>query len=159
MAGSNLTGVGGVSATLAELPGLAGRAVGPTEWRRMTQERVDEFADVTEDHNYIHVDPERAKDSPFGGTIAHGYLSVAMLAPISQELLQVTDAVTGVNYGMDRLRFPAPLAVGAEFRGRGEIAEVTEIRGGMQVKVDLTVEVRDSPKPALVAECLFRYYA
>jgi acyl dehydratase len=159
MAGSNLTGVCGVSATLAELPGLTGRAIGPTEWRRMTQERVDEFADVTEDHNYIHVDVERAKDSPFGGTIAHGYLTVSLLAPISQELLQVTDAATSVNYGMDRLRFPAPLPVGAEFRGRGEILEVTEIKGGTQVKVAFAVEVKDAPKPALVAECLFRHYA
>jgi len=144
--------------TLAELPGLAGQRLGPTEWREMTQERVNEFADVTEDHNYIHVDPERAKDSPFGGTIAHGYLSVALLAPISQQLIDVSDA-TGVNYGMDRLRFPAPLPVGAQFRGAGEVAEVTEIKGGMQVKVTFTLEVQGQERPALVADCLFRYYA
>ena len=108
--------------TLTELPGLAGQRLGPTDWREMTQERVNEFADVTEDHNYIHVDPERAKDSPFGGTIAHGYLSVALLAPISQQLLEVSDAKTSVNYGMDRLRFPAPLPVGKAFRGVGEVA-------------------------------------
>jgi len=144
--------------TLAELPGLAGQRLGPTEWREMTQARVNEFADVTEDHNYIHVDPERAKVSPFGGTIAHGYLSVALLAPISQQLLDVQGA-TGVNYGMDRLRFPAPLPVGAEFRGSGEVLDVTEVKGGMQVKVTLTVEVRDQERPALVADCLFRYYA
>jgi acyl dehydratase len=145
--------------TLAELPGLTGQRLGPTQWREMTQERVDEFADVTEDHNYIHVDPERAKDSPFGGTIAHGYLSVAMLAPISQQLLDVSDATTSVNYGMDRLRFPAPLPVGKEFRGVAEVAEVIEIKGGMQVKVTFTLEVRDQERPALVADCLFRYYA
>jgi acyl dehydratase len=144
--------------TLAELPGLAGQRLGPTEWREMTQARVNEFADVTEDHNYIHVDPERAKNSPFGGTIAHGYLSVALLAPISQQLLDVQGA-TGVNYGMDRLRFPAPLPVGGEFRGSGEVLDVTEVKGGMQVKVKLTVEVRDQERPALVADCLFRYYA
>jgi acyl dehydratase len=125
----------------------------------MTQRRVNEFADVTEDHNYIHVDPQRAKDSPFGGTIAHGYLSVALLAPISQALLDVSDAATSVNYGMDRLRFPAPLRVGAQFRGAGEVVEVTDIKGGMQVKVTLTLEVRDQERPALVADCLFRYYA
>jgi len=145
--------------TLAEVPTLAGRHLGHTDWREMTQERVDQFADVTEDHNYIHVDVERAKSSPFGGTIAHGYLSVALLAPISQELLSVTDATTSVNYGMDRLRFPAPLPVGAEFRGAGEITEVSEIKGGMQVKATFALEVKDQPKPALVAECLFRYYA
>ncbi len=146
-------------ATLADLPALAGRRLGPTQWREMTQERVDEFADVTEDHNYIHVDVERAKASPFGGTIAHGYLSVALLAPISQELLSVTDAATSVNYGIDRLRFPAPLPVGAAFRGAGEITEVSEVTGGMQVKVAFTLEVKDQAKPALVADCLFRYYA
>jgi acyl dehydratase len=146
-------------ATLAELPALAGHRLGPTEWREMTQERVNEFADVTEDHNYIHVDAERAKASPFGGTIAHGYLSVALLAPISQTLLSVSDAATSVNYGIDRLRFPAPLPVGAAFRGTGEIAEVSEVKGGMQVKVTFTLEVRDQAKPALVADCLFRYYA
>ena len=145
--------------TLTELPGLVGQHLGSTEWREMTQERVNEFADVTEDHNYIHVDPDRAKDSPFGGTIAHGYLSVALLAPISQALLDVSDAATSVNYGMDRLRFPAPLRVGAQFRGAGEVVEVTDIKGGMQVKVTLTLEVRDQERPALVADCLFRYYA
>ena len=144
--------------TLAELPGLAGQHLGRTEWRPMTQERVNAFADVTEDHNYIHVDPERAKDSPFGSTIAHGYLSVALLAPISMALLSVSDAATSVNYGMDRLRFPAPLPVGAEFRGGAEVAEVTEVKGGMQVKLVMTVEVRGAEKPALVAECLYRYY-
>ena len=144
--------------TLAEVPALVGRRLGHTDWREMTQERVDRFADVTEDHNYIHVDVERAKASQFGGTIAHGYLTVSLLAPISQQLLQVTDA-TGVNYGMDRLRFPAPLPVGAEFRGTGEVKEVSEIKGGMEAKVLLAVEVRGSERPALIADCLFRYYA
>ena len=144
--------------TLAEVPALAGRHLGHTDWREMTQERVDQFADVTEDHNYVHVDVERAKASPFGGTIAHGYLTVSLLAPISQQLLDVTDA-TGVNYGMDRLRFPAPLPVGAEFRGAGEVTEVSEVKGGMQAKVALTVEVKGSDRPALIADCLFRYYA
>jgi len=144
--------------TLAEVPALAGRPLGHTDWREMTQERVDRFADVTEDHNYIHVDVERAKQSPFGGTIAHGYLTVSLLAPISQQLLEVTDA-TGVNYGMDRLRFPAPLPVGAEFRGAGEVTEVSEVKGGVQAKVLLTVEIQGSDRPALIADCLFRYYA
>ena len=144
--------------TLAEVPTLVGRRLGHTDWREMTQERVDRFADVTEDHNYIHVDVERAKASQFGGTIAHGYLTVSLLAPISQQLLEVTDA-TGVNYGMDRLRFPAPLPVGAEFRGTGEVKEVSEIKGGMQATVLMAVEVKGSERPALIADCLFRYYA
>ena len=144
--------------TLAEVPTLVGRRLGHTDWREMTQERVDQFADVTEDHNYIHVDVERAKASQFGGTIAHGYLTVSLLAPISQQLLEVTDA-TGVNYGMDRLRFPAPLPVGAQFRGTGEVKEVSEIKGGMQATVLLAVEVKGSERPALIADCLFRFYA
>ena len=144
--------------TLAEVPTLVGRRLGHTDWREMTQDRVDAFADVTEDHNYIHVDVERAKASQFGGTIAHGYLTVSLLAPISQQLLEVTDA-TGVNYGMDRLRFPAPLPVGAEFRGTGEVKDVSEIKGGMQAKVLLAVEVKGSERPALIADCVFRYYA
>jgi acyl dehydratase len=143
---------------LAELPSLAGQRLGPTDWREMTQERVDAFADVTEDHNYIHVDPERARESPFGGTIAHGYLSVAMLAPISQELLDVTGA-TGVNYGMDRLRFPAPLPVGARYRGSAEVTAVEDVKGGAQVKATFTIEVEGQERPAVVAECLLRYYA
>ena len=144
--------------TLAEVPTLVGRRLGHTDWREMTQERVNAFADVTEDHNYIHVDVERAKASQFGGTIAHGYDPVSLLAPISQQLLEVTDA-TGVNYGMDRLRFPAPLPVGAEFRGTGEVKEASEIKGGMQATVLLAVEVKGSERPALIADCVFRYYA
>jgi len=149
----------GLVTTLAELPGHAGAVLGPTAWRAMTQERVNQFADVTEDHNPIHVDVDHARTTPFGGTIAHGYLSVSLLAPVSQALLQVTDAGTSINYGMDRLRFPAPLAVGAEFRGRAEIREVVELDGGVQVKLAMTIEVRGQDRPALAAECLFRYYA
>ena len=159
MSTSEITTGNALMTTLAGLSGAEGTKLGPTEWRTMTQERVDAFADVTEDHNFIHVDAERAKSSPFGGTIAHGYLSVSLLAPISQQLLQVRDAGTSVNYGMDRLRFPAPLPVGAEFRGSGEIVEVSEVKGGVQVKATFAIEVRDQPKPALVAECQFRYYA
>jgi acyl dehydratase len=145
--------------TLAELPGLAGQRLGPTDWREMTQARVNEFADVTEDHNYIHVDPERAKESPFGGTIAHGYLTVSLLAPITQQLLEVSDAKTSINYGMDKLRFPGPLPVGAEFRGAAEVTDVATIDGGAQVKLAVTVEVKDAPRPALAAEVLLRFYA
>ena len=145
--------------SLSRLPELSGQPLGHTEWREMTQERVDAFADVTEDHNYIHVDPERAKGSPFGGTIAHGYLTVSLLAPITQSLLEVSDARTSINYGMDKLRFPGPLPVGTEFRGAAEIADVATFVGGAQVKLAVTVEVRDAPRPALAAEVLLRFYA
>ena len=149
----------GVVTDIAGLAALAGSELGATEWRQMTQQRVDAFAEVTEDHNFIHVDPQRAAATPFGGTIAHGYLTLSLLAPVTQELLTVTDANLSINYGLDRVRFPAPLPVGAWFRGSARLGEVTPIDGGVQVHVTATVEVRDQPKPALVAECVFRYYA
>jgi len=144
--------------TIADAPLQVGRKVGPTEWRRMTQERVNQFAEVTGDHNFIHVDPVRARQTPFGGTIAHGYLTLSLLAPISQELLVVTDAAASINYGLNKLRFPAPLPVGAEFRGHGEVLEVTALETGVQVVAAFTIEIKGAAKPALVAECLFRYY-
>jgi acyl dehydratase len=144
--------------TIAEAPLQVGRKLGPTEWRRMTQEQVNQFAEVTGDRNFIHVDPQRARDTAFGGTIAHGYLTLSLLAPISQQLLVVTDASTSINYGLNKLRFPGPLPVGAEFRGRGEIVEVTPFEKGVQITAAFTVEVKDATRPALAAECLFRYY-
>lgn len=144
--------------TIDELPLHVGRKLGPTEWQPMTQERVNDFAGSTDDHNFIHVDPERARETPFHGTIAHGYLTLSMLAPISQKLLNVEDAGTSINYGLNKVRFPAPLKVGADFRGTAEILDATPIDGGVQVTALLTVEVKDARKPALVAEGLFRYY-
>ena len=144
---------------IASLPAHVGEQLGPTPWRVFTQEDVNQFADLTDDHNFIHVDPERASQTPFGGTIAHGYFTLAMLAPVSQALIEVCDLRMGVNYGLDKVRFPAPVPVGARFRGTGRIAEVTEIDGGAQAKVVLTIEVEGNEKPAVVAECLFRYYA
>jgi acyl dehydratase len=144
--------------TMADLPDHVGMHLGPTEWQVMEQERVNAFADATDDHQYIHVDVERAKESPFGGTIAHGYLTLSLLAPITMQLLQVSDAVAGINYGLDRVRFPAPLPVGAEWRGSGEIVSVDEVSGGLQVKLRATVEVKGSEKPAMVAECLVRMF-
>ena len=143
---------------LAGLPALAGKHAGFTEWQTMEQARVDTFADATDDHQWIHVDVERAQASPFGGTIAHGYLTLSLVAPISTRLLTVTDAATGLNYGLDRVRFPAPLPVGAEFRGGMELLEVTEIPGGAQLKARVTIEVKGAEKPAMVADALIRVY-
>jgi acyl dehydratase len=148
----------GLVTEVARLVDHVGAELGPTEWQEMTQERVNEFADVTDDHNPIHVDPEFAKATPFGGTIAHGFLTLSLLAPISQGLLNVTGATASINYGTDKVRFPAPLPVGAQFRGHGVLTEVAEVKGGVQAKATFTIEVKDSPKPALVAECLFRYF-
>jgi acyl dehydratase len=149
----------GFVADMASLQERAGTHFGYTEWEEMTQERVNQFADVTDDHNFIHVDVERAKSTPFGGTIAHGYLTLSLVAPVTQRLMHVTDAAVNINYGLDRVRFPAPLPVGSFWRGGAELVEVTEISGGLQTKVTATIEVKDSEKPALVAECLFRHYA
>jgi acyl dehydratase len=149
----------GLTTDVAGLPGHAGEHLGHTAWRTLSQEQVNAFADLTEDHNPIHVDPEHAAATPFGGTIVHGYFTVSMLAPLLDELLRVDGVSLSINYGMDKLRFPAPVPVGARFRASADLADVTEIKGGVQIKVIATVEVEDSPKPALIAECLFRHYA
>jgi acyl dehydratase len=143
---------------LSDLPQSVGTHLGYTEWREMSQERVNQFADATDDHQFIHVDVERAKQTPFGGTIAHGYLTLSLMAPVMGELLRVSGVQMGLNYGLDRVRFPAPLPVGAQWRGGGEIVDVTEVAGGLQVKAKCTIEVQGSDKPACVAECLVRLY-
>jgi len=148
----------GLVIDIAGLRERAGTHIGYTDWQEMTQERVNQFADATDDHQFIHVDIERAKQTPFGGTIAHGFLTLSLVAPVSQKLMQVTDAVMGVNYGLDRVRFPAPLPVGGQWRGGMEIVEVTEIPGGVQIKSRITIEVKDSEKPACVADSLVRVY-
>jgi acyl dehydratase len=149
----------GFKTDLAALAAREGEHVGHTGWRTLTQEQVSLFADLTEDHNPVHINPEHAKTTPFGTTIVHGYFTVAMLAAFLQELIMVKGASLSVNYGIDRLRFPSPVPVGARFRCGAEIAKVTEINGGVQMTVVATVEVEGAPKPALVAECLFRHYA
>ena len=148
----------GAVTDMAGLRESVGKHLGYTDWQEMTQDRVDKFADATDDHQFIHVDPERAKETPFGGTIAHGYLTLALVAPLMQELLRVSDSKMGVNYGLDRVRFPAPLPVGSQFRGGAELVEVTDVPGGLQAKALVTIEVQGVEKPALVAECLVRMY-
>jgi acyl dehydratase len=143
---------------MAGLQQSTGLQLGPTEWREMTQEQINQFAGLTGDHNFLHVDPERAKSTPFGGTIAHGFLSLSLLAPVTQRV-QVTDAATNINYGLDKVRFPAPLPVGAQWRASAEITDVTEIKGGVQAKMIASLEVKGSERPAVVAESLIRFYA
>jgi acyl dehydratase len=149
----------GLATDVAGLPEHAGERLGHTTWRTVTQAQVDAFADLTEDHNPIHVDADHAAETPFGGTIVHGYFTVSLLAPLLEELLKVEGAAVSVNYGIDKLRFPAPVPVGARFRASAELKEVTEIKGGVQIRVAATVEVEGSSKPALVADCLFRHYS
>jgi acyl dehydratase len=149
----------GLTTDVAGLAAHAGEQLGHSAWRTLTQAQVNQFADLTEDHNPIHVDPEHAAKTPFGGTIVHGYFTVSLLAPLLDELLRIEGASLSINYGMDKLRFPAPVPVGARFRASAQLAEVTEITGGVQIKVVATVELENADKPALVAECLFRHYA
>jgi acyl dehydratase len=149
----------GLVTDMAGLRELAGQHAGFTEWQTMEQDRVNRFADATDDHQWIHVDVERAKESPFGGTIAHGYLTLSLVAPIMGQLVKVTDATTGLNYGLDRVRFPAPLPVGARWRGGAELLDVTEIPGGLQMKVRVTIEVEGAEKPSMVADALVRLYS
>ena len=139
------------------LEALVGQRVGESDWLEMTQDRVDEFAEATGDHQWIHVDPERAKAGPFGGPIAHGYLTLSLVSYFLPRVWRVEGFAMGVNYGLERLRFPTPVPVGSRVRLGADLAEVTAVDGGVQVAVDLTVEVEGAPKPALVARGLFRY--
>ncbi len=135
-----------------------GLELGPTEWLEITQDRIDLFADATDDHQWIHVDPERAKDGPFGTTIAHGDLTMALLAPWSYELLPVDDSRFAVNYGFNKVRFPAPVPVGSRLRTAFRLTEVAEVDGGVHVVVAATVEREGQEKPVCAAELVLRYY-
>jgi acyl dehydratase len=142
-----------------DVAGLAGTDLGWTDWLEITQERVNLFADATDDHQWIHVDPERAKDGPFGGAIAHGFLTLSLAVKFWSELFDVTGVTTRVNYGLDKVRFVSPVKVGARVRMNAVIDEVTEVRGGYQFAVDQTIEIEGADKPALVARGLYRFYA
>jgi Acyl dehydratase len=148
-----------LSITYDQLPDLAGTDLGYTEYRTITQEQVNLFADATDDHQWIHVDPERAKEGPFGGPIAHGFLSLSLGIPFWTELLDVQGVSMKVNYGLDRVRFPAPVAVGSRIRMRAVVAEVTPVPGGYQITVDQTIEIEGEAKPAVAARALYRFYA
>jgi acyl dehydratase len=145
--------------SLAEVRDSVGRDLGYSDWILVDQDRVDAFAEATEDRQWIHVDPERAKAGPFGGTIAHGYLTLSLLAPFMGDLLHVEGVRMGVNYGANRVRFPAPVPVGSRLRAHGELAAVQEVNdGGLQLTVLVTVEREGGGKPVCVAEKLVRLY-
>jgi acyl dehydratase len=145
---------------LAQLRTLGGTDLGRTGWREVTQARVDEFARATDDHQWIHVDPARAAAGPFGGPIAHGYLTLALVIPLLGELLQVSGVRMTVNYGLNRVRFPAPVPVGSQIRLAAQVA-AAEPAGpdAVQLTMDLAVEVNGGAKPACAAQALYRYYA
>jgi len=144
--------------TPADLKSALGEHLGYSEWLEMTQDRIDKFADATGDQQWIHVDPERAKQGPFGACIAHGYLTLALVNLFLPQILQVRGISMGVNYGSDRLRFPAPVPVGSRIRGGGELIQVEEVKGGVQATIRVTVEVEGQDRPACVVETISRYY-
>ena len=146
-------------AAYADAASLAGTDLGFTDWIEVTQERVNLFADATDDHQWIHVDPDRAASGPFGGPIAHGFLSLSLTVRFWSELFDLEGVSTKVNYGLDKVRFVSPVAVGARIRGGAVIAEVTEVAGGYQFAVDQTIEIEGGSKPAVVARGLYRFYA
>jgi acyl dehydratase len=145
--------------TLAELPKLKGESLGTSEWYSVTQERVNTFATATDDHQWIHVDVERAvNESPFGATIAHGYLILSLIVPMYKQVFTVRDSRMGLNYGLNKVRFPSPLPVGSMIRLRATLKGVERIDGGLQITVAGTVEREGSEKPVCVAELVFRLY-
>lgn len=144
---------------LQSLNSLIGTETGVSDWMEVTQERVDAFADATLDHQFIHVDPEKAKLTPFGGTIAHGFLTLSLSVHFSEETpLDVGDYKMAINYGLDRVRFPAPVPVGSRIRQRSALKSVEEVPGGIHVVQTMTTEVEGQEKPAMVAERLTRFY-
>ena len=147
------------TSTMAELPGLKGQELGSSDWYEITQEAVNQFADATDDHQWIHVDVERANaESPFGGPIGHGYLTLSLLIPMWTQVLTVSDQTMGVNYGLNKVRFPAPVPVGSRIRLVATLKDVEEVAGGLRLTVAAVIEAEGAPKPVCIAEPVFRFY-
>lgn len=142
---------------LDELAAAEGTSFGPTEWLEITQDRVNLFADATDDHQLIHVDPEKAAQGPFGGTIAHGLLTLSLLPHFSHQLYTVGNIAMAINYGYNKVRFINPVKVGARLRARGEISKVDRLDGAVQAMTTITVEIDAADKPAAVAESIVRF--
>ena len=141
-----------------DFKGRIGEHLGYSDWLEITQERVNQFADATGDHQWIHVDPERAKSGPFGGPIAHGYLTLSLGPALLTQILTVEGMSMGLNYGCNKVRFPSPLPVGAKLRLGAALQSVEDVAGGVQAIIGLTIEVQGQDKPACVAEVVYRYY-
>jgi len=144
---------------LDEFHALVGQQIGYSEWQTITQERVNLFADATDDHQWIHVDPEAAKAGPFGGPIAHGYLTLSLAPVLLQKVLVINGMTFGINYGANKVRFPSPVPVGADLRMGVTVASAEDVGGGVQVVFDLVFELKDAPKPACVAQVVYRYFS
>lgn len=141
-----------------DLAASVGKSLGSTEWLLIDQPRINLFADATGDHQWIHVDPQRAKDGPFGACIAHGYLTLSLVNLFLPQLIDVQGIDMGVNVGLDKVRFPLPVKVGSRVRGTGELVSVEEIKGAIQSIVRVTVEIEGADKPACVADTISRYF-
>lgn len=141
-----------------ELLKAEGTQLGVTEWLKIEQDRVNLFADATGDHQWIHVDVDKAKSGPYGGTIAHGYLTLSLVNWFLPQLIDVQGISMGVNYGVDKVRFPSAVKVGSRVRGRGEIVKVEEVKGGIQAITRVTVEIEGSDKPGCVVDTISRYF-
>ena len=142
-----------------DLKSRVGEEIGVSEWREITQDDVDKFAEVTGDDQWIHVDPERAKDTPFGGTIAHGYFTLSLAPRFTYDLWTIDGVAMALNYGLNKLRFPSPVPVGSKVRMRAKLESVDDIAGGAQVAVVNTFEIEGGEKPVCVCEALTRVYA
>jgi acyl dehydratase len=150
-----------MTTTLEGIDGLksaVGQELGTSDWVEITQEQVNQFADATGDRQWIHVDVERAKAGPFGGPIAHGYLTLSLAPALLPQTMQVSGFSMGVNYGCNKVRFPSPVPVGAKLRLSSKLVDVEEVAGGAQVTIGCTFEVEGAPKPSCVAEVIYRYY-
>jgi acyl dehydratase len=143
---------------LDEVKAHVGKELGVSDWQEVTQEKVDRFAEVTGDDQWIHVDPERARESPFGGTIAHGYYTLSLAPRFSYDMFKFEGFAFGLNYGLNRVRFPSPMPVGGKVRMRAKLAAVEDIAGGAQITTELTFEREGGEKPVCVAESLSRVY-
>jgi acyl dehydratase len=148
--------------TTIERPDLllesVGKHLGFSDWLTIDQQRIDQFAEATGDHQWIHVDPQRAAQGPFGKTIAHGYLTLSLANLFLPEIMQVNNVSMGVNYGAERVRFPAPVPVGSRVRGGGEVIAAEEVKGGVQVVVRMTIEIEHGDRPGCVIDTISRFY-
>lgn len=141
-----------------ELKDAVGQTLGESDWLEIDQERINLFAEATGDHQWIHVDPEKAKDGPFGATIAHGYLTLSLVNLFLPQIVDVQGISMGVNYGCEKIRFPAPVKVNSRVRGVGELVDVSEVKGGIQATIRVTVEIEGGDRPACVVDTISRYY-
>jgi acyl dehydratase len=145
--------------TLQELKSMKGQELGTSDWHLVTQDEIGKFADATHDHQWIHVDPERAKrESPFGGPVAHGYYTLSLAPHFMEQILAVKGIRMGVNYGLNKLRFPSPVLIGKRVRMKATLADFEDVQGGAQATVAMSFEIEGEQKPACVAEAIYRYY-